>query len=184
LDATLTTANDARNLQTQLNNVNSTLVPVSPNPVDVAWGEARPAYPLDTVFIHPVSFAGESFQAKIDKVQKHLNDNNAYGVIVSALDEVAWLLNLRGSDVDCNPVFYAYVLVTVDQTVLYIQQEKLTDEVKDYLQGVQIRPYHAVFDDLKALQAGLNGKKVFVDGSTSMAIEEAIGAVSPCIYTI
>jgi hypothetical protein len=60
----------------------------------------------------------------------------------------------------------------------------LTDEVKDYLQGVQIRPYHAVFDDLKALQAGLNGKKVFVDGSTSMAIEEAIGAVSPCIYTI
>ncbi|KAI8889077.1 hypothetical protein K501DRAFT_329437 [Backusella circina FSU 941] len=176
LDATLTTANDARDLQTQLGNVNSTLVPVSPNPVDVAWAEARPAYPLDPVFVHPVSFAGEAFQSKLDKVRKHLHDHHAHGVMVSALDEIAWLLNLRGSDVDCNPVFYAYVLVTVDQTVLYIQQEKVTDEVKAYLEGVEIRPYHGVFEDLRALQAGLNGKKVFVDGSTSMAIVEAMGA--------
>lgn len=171
------TITDAQELKEQLKAVQSELVPVSPNPVDVAWGSNRPQRSHDKVFIHPLEFAGQDYKEKLDKVRKYLFEKKQFGVIVSALDEVAWLFNLRGSDIDCSPVFYAYAVVTLTKVVLYIQPEKLTETVRQHLCDVQIRPYDAIFDDLKNM--GLVGdQKMYVDQNTSMAIASAIGLVN------
>ncbi|KAI9487677.1 MAG: hypothetical protein EXX96DRAFT_473102, partial [Benjaminiella poitrasii] len=178
LDATLITASDAHDLQTRLDTVQSRLVPVKRNLVDIAWGNERPPPPHDKVFIHPIEYAGESHIDKLNTLRQHLEKENRYGIIVSALDEVAWLFNLRGSDVDCNPVFYAYALITQVESKLYINSEKLTTEVQQHLEGILIRPYEDIFNDLKELKSTLSSanQKLLIDGNTSLAIEEAVGS--------
>jgi Xaa-Pro aminopeptidase len=123
-------------------------------------------------------FLGESHQDKLLKIRQHLKEKNQYGVIVSALDEIAWLFNLRGSDVECNPVFYAYAVVTQDDAILYINPEKLTESVRQHLEGIQLKPYDAIFADLAQLKDTLNSsqQKMLIDNNTSLAIEEAVGA--------
>ncbi|KAI8982649.1 peptidase M24, structural domain-containing protein [Pilobolus umbonatus] len=172
LDASLTLLEDARDLRTRLKTKESTLVSVKPNPVDVVWAD-RPALPTTQVFIQPLEYAGQSFEKKLEDVRQHIQHTQKYGLIVSALDEVAWLFNLRGSDVVCNPVFYAYALITEEETILYIDENKLSAEVKDYLKGVIVKPYLAVFDDLHHLK--LNDKKLLIDMNTSLAIADAVG---------
>ncbi|KAI8971587.1 peptidase M24, structural domain-containing protein [Mycotypha africana] len=187
LDATLTTVADARELKERLDTVQSELVPVEKNLVDMAWGSDRPSPPLDRVMIHPMEFAGKkdtkkrkSYQEKLLEVRAYLEEQKQYGVIISALDEIAWLFNLRGSDVDCNPVFYAYAIVTRKDAYLYIHPDKLTSEVRQYLEGVCSRPYDVIFDDLKQqFRQELTlapEQKMIIDGNTSLAIEEAVGA--------
>ncbi|CEP17177.1 hypothetical protein [Parasitella parasitica] len=182
LDAALTTVADAQDLRERLSTVDSVLVPVERNLVDIAWGDERPSTPHDKVFVHSVEFAaqilGETHQDKLSKVVQHLKEKDRFGIIVSALDEVAWLFNLRGSDVDCNPVFYAYAVVTQSQPTLYINPEKLTPAVRDHLEGVELKPYDAIFDDLRQLKNTLasSNQKFLIDGNTSLAIEEAVGA--------
>jgi Xaa-Pro aminopeptidase len=125
-----------------------------------------------------VEFAGESHQDKLEKVRQHLKTKHQFGVIVSALDEIAWLFNLRGSDVDCNPVFYAYAIVTQQDATLYINPEKLTNDVRQHLEGIQLKPYDAIFSDLASSREQLvsTKQKMLIDGNTSMAIEEAAGS--------
>ncbi|KAI7907495.1 uncharacterized protein BX663DRAFT_424720 [Cokeromyces recurvatus] len=178
LDATLITASDAHDLQARLDTVQSQLVPIKRNLVDIAWANERPLPPYDKVFIHPIEYAGESHHDKLDKLRQHLKKNNRYGVIISALDEVAWLFNLRGSDVDCNPVFYAYALITQEDSILYINSEKLTTDVLQHLEGIIIKTYDDVFNDLRQLKNTLSlvNQKILIDNSTSLAIEEAIGS--------
>ncbi|CAO3666613.1 unnamed protein product [Rhizopus stolonifer] len=174
MDTTLTTVSDGRELKEQLKEVQSEIVPVSPNPVDVVWGSDRPQRSHDPLFIHPIEFAGESHQEKINKVHKYLFKSKYSGVIVSALDEVAWLFNLRGSDVECSPVFYGYALITQTEAILYVQSEKITPAVAQHLQGVQIKPYDSIFDDLRTFQL-IDDQKMCIDENTSMAIALAIG---------
>ncbi|KAG1146496.1 hypothetical protein G6F37_004665 [Rhizopus arrhizus] len=174
MDSTLITLSDARELEEQLKTVQSHLIPVSPNPVDLAWGSDRPQRSHDALFIHTIKYAGEAYQDKLNKVHKYLFEKKYFGVIVSALDEIAWLFNLRGSDVDCSPVFYAYALITQTEATLYVQQEKLTEAVHQHLQGVQLKPYGAIFDELKTVQL-TDGQKICIDENTSMAIALAIG---------
>ncbi|GAA5809696.1 hypothetical protein MFLAVUS_003109 [Mucor flavus] len=176
LDATLTTVADAHDLQSRLDAVNSRLIPVRRNLVDLAWGSHRPSTPHDKVFVHPIEYAGESHQDKLEKVRQYLRSKNQFGVIVSALDEIAWLFNLRGSDVDCNPVFYAYATVTTTETTLYINPEKLTDSVRQHLHGIELKPYDAIFQDLSGLKTQLTTQKFLIDGNTSLAIETAVGS--------
>jgi Xaa-Pro aminopeptidase len=177
MDSTLITLSDARELEEQLKTVQSHLIPVSPNPVDLAWGSDRPQRSHDALFIHTIKYAGEAYQDKLNKVHKYLFEKKYFGVIVSALDEIAWLFNLRGSDVDCSPVFYAYALITQTEATLYVQQEKLTEAVHQHLQGVQLKPYDAIFDELKTVQL-TDGQKICIDENTSMAIALAIGLVN------
>lgn len=123
---------------------------------------------------------GKSHQDKLSDLKKYIDEKNAYGLIVSALDEVAWLYNLRGSDVECNPVFYAYSIVTLDDAILYVEDSKVTDEVRQHLgDHVILKPYAAVFDDLQALSSKLqsSGKKLLTNSKTSLAVEVAVGEV-------
>ena len=172
---------DARVLSEALKSVQSTLVPVHENPVDKAWGAARPGPPMDPVFTHPTQFAGKSLAAKLEDLRKYIEGKNAYGVVVSALDEIAWLFNLRGSDVECNPVFYSYAIVSQSEAILYVEAAKVTDDVREHLgDSVTLKPYAQVFDDLKKIGEELNssGKKLLTNNKTSLAVEVAAGQVS------
>lgn len=115
------------------------------DPLDAIWAD-RPAVPTDKVNIQPMEFAGETAGSKLERIRKALRTLHADGMLVSALDDIAWTLNLRGTDVHCNPVFVSYLLISSSEATLYIDKEKLTAEVEEYLhgQGVQTAAYDAV----------------------------------------
>ena len=111
----------------------------------------RPKIPENTVEIYPLKYAGESSRDKITRIRKALRDVHADGMLMSALDDIAWTLNLRGTDVHCNPVFVSYLLISSKDVTLYINKVKLTPEVEDYLkaEGIRIAPYEDVKKGLK-----------------------------------
>ena len=120
------------------------------DPLARIWKD-RPEIPENKVFIQPMKFAGETCSHKITRIREQLRSLHADGILVSALDDVAWTLNLRGNDVHCNPVFVAYLLIDSKKAVLYINRDKLTDEVETYLheEGVCVNNYEDVVDGLK-----------------------------------
>lgn len=110
--------------------------------INEVWSD-RPALPLDPPFIYELKYAGVSCADKLEAIRTKLASRNADGILVSTLDEIAWTLNLRGNDVECNPVFISYLLITAHDAVLFIDPAKMTDEVENYLKssGVQWLPY-------------------------------------------
>ncbi|KAI8319975.1 Creatinase/aminopeptidase [Martensiomyces pterosporus] len=154
------------------------LVPIEDNLVDIVWGSQRPVRPEDKVFIQDLKYSGEAHGDKIARVRAELEKQGVDGLVVAALDEVAWLFNLRGSDVSYNPVFYAYGLVTKDDVVLYIEDVKLTDDVREHLKGIKVQPYSAIFGELAQLSSALvQSKRQLLAGRTaSWALVEALGA--------
>lgn len=153
VDPTVITAPDARKLsETLLKKAGKHLVGVTENLVDQVWGSARPARPKEKVKVLAEKFSGKSFESKIEELRKELDKKKAVGVVISMLDEVAWLFNLRGSDIPYNPVFFSYAVVTPTNATIYVDSDKLTTEVTDHLGSkVQIRPYHSLFSDLTAM---------------------------------
>jgi Xaa-Pro aminopeptidase len=109
------------------------------------WAD-RPAIPVNKVELQPIELSGEDAQSKLLDIRKALREQHADGMLMAALDDIAWTLNLRGSDVHCNPVFVSYLLITSTNAILYISKEKLTSEVCDYLKTnrVSIAPYEDV----------------------------------------
>lgn len=122
----------------------------TPNFVDQVWSTARPAFPASTIFVHPVCYAGRSVQDKMDDVRQKMREKEATVLIVTALDEIAWLLNLRGADVDYNPVFWAFVIVTLDHAILYVNSMRFGDGVASHLAdaNVSVQPYTSLYSDL------------------------------------
>ena len=120
------------------------------NPLDRIW-YGRPQIPQNPVEIQPLELAGEETTSKLSRIRQALRQRHADGMLVTALDDIAWTLNLRGSDVHCNPVFVSYLLIAFDKATLYINKVKLTAEVRDYLQsqGVEIADYSEVGKGLK-----------------------------------
>lgn len=120
------------------------------DPLDIVWTD-RPQIPASKVEIQPVELAGESVASKLTRIRKALRDLHADGMLMSALDDVAWTLNLRGTDVHCTPVFVSYLLISTTSATLYINKEKLTPEVEAYLesQGVKMAGYDDVRKGIK-----------------------------------
>ncbi len=120
------------------------------DPLDEIWKD-RPSLPDNKIKVHPMKYAGETTLSKIGRVRKALRDRGADGMLVSALDDIAWLLNLRGTDVHCNPVFVSYLLISTTETTLFVDKCKLTPEVEDYLesQDVKVASYEEVGDGLR-----------------------------------
>ena len=102
------------------------------DPLDLIWTD-RPPVPQDKIAIHPMEYAGEACRDKLGRIRRRLRDKHAYGMLVSALDDIAWTLNLRGSDVHCNPVFVAYLLIDPERATLFTDAAKLSPEVRAYL---------------------------------------------------
>ena len=112
------------------------------DPAEELWTD-RPPIPKNKVEVQPLEFAGESAEGKIERVRQALREQNAGSIVISQLDDIAWLLNMRGSDVHCNPVFVSYLLITLDEVTLFIDSEKLDETARNYLKGigVKVRPY-------------------------------------------
>lgn len=121
------------------------------DPTQQLWTD-RPALPLTPVEVQPLALAGETVQSKLQRIRQQLKEDGVDALVVSQLDEVAWLLNLRGTDVHCNPVFVSYVMLSTDDCTLYINKEKLTPEVSAHLQeaGVAVKAYDAFEADLSS----------------------------------
>jgi len=157
--------------------VGSSLVPVSHNLIDLIW-EGRPARPASKLLTLSTKTTGRTHTEKIQQLRKDLEKKNVAGFVVSGLDEVAWLFNLRGSDVHCNPVFFSYAIVTPDYVNLYLQEKSVSSEVREHLGAeVTIKPYETVFDDLRALAAPLqaNNQKFLLGARTNLAMAVALG---------
>lgn len=120
------------------------------DPMQRIW-ENRPSIPANAVEIQPIEYAGEAIQDKMARVRRALRDVHADGMLISALDDIAWILNLRGSDVHCNPVFVSYLLIASDKATLFVNEQKLPAEVKGYLiqAGVSIAPYDPIQKGLR-----------------------------------
>lgn len=120
------------------------------DPLQEIW-KNRPAVPTNPVEIQPLEYAGETAASKIGRIRKSLRCLHADGMLVSALDDIAWTLNLRGTDVHCNPVFVSYLLIASDKVSLFVDGAKLTEQVKSYLAetGIDIYNYNKVEDGLK-----------------------------------
>lgn len=145
----------------------ASLTGVKENLVDVVWGSERPPRPLEKVKALPEKYAGKPFQEKIEDLRKELDKKKAAGMIVSMLDEIAWLFNLRGNDIPYNPVFFSYAAITPTTATVYIDSGKLTAEAKEHLgKGVAIRPYESLFTDLKSFSENA-GKETQSNGNTS-----------------
>ncbi|KAI5208566.1 hypothetical protein E4T39_01371 [Aureobasidium subglaciale] len=177
VDPTTITAPDARKLSEKIKKKGGKdLVAVKENLVDSVWGSARPARPNEKVDVLTLDFAGKKFQDKIDDLRKDLDKKKSAGFVVSMLDEVAWLYNLRGSDIPYNPVFFSYALISPTTTTLYIDDSKLTAAAKTHLSGVEVRPYDAIFTDMEAFSSNSTGEsKYLVSNKASWALYQALG---------
>lgn len=148
VDAWVNTTSEVEHLQNELKAYGLTLR-TDLDPYAEIWTD-RPAIPQSKAFIQGLEFAGESAASKIQRIRKKIGQN---AIVVSSLEEVAWTLNLRGDDVAYTPFILSYVLITPNDTLLYICKEKVTPEVADSLkqEGVDLREYDDIIADLQAL---------------------------------
>ena len=111
----------------------------------------RPSIPLNPIEIQPLALTGEDAQSKLARIRKALREQHADGMLMAQLDDIAWTLNLRGSDVHCNPVFVSYLLIASQRVTLYINKEKVTADVQRYLadNGIEVAPYEDVAKGLR-----------------------------------
>ncbi|MCI7491036.1 MAG: aminopeptidase P family protein [Bacteroidales bacterium] len=145
---------------------------------EAIWTD-RPARPKNPAFVHDEALAGEDVDSKISRVVDALDAADADGLLITALDEIAWLLNLRGSDVDYTPVVIAFAYVSEDERVLFIDSEKVTSEVKDHLKkyGVKIKDY----DDIEKFLGKISSTAtVMVDPNR---VSDALGQAMICNKT-
>nr|POE93685.1 xaa-pro aminopeptidase 1 [Quercus suber] len=136
------------------------------NLVDEVWGESRPKPPKKPIRIHDLKYAGLDVASKLSSLRSELVDAGSSAIVISVLDEVAWLLNLRGSDVPHSPVMYAYLIVELDGAKLFMDNSKVTPEVMDHLKkaGIELRPYDCILSEIESLAA--QGTHLWLDTSS------------------
>ena len=136
------------------------------------WMEGRPAIPADKLYPYSADFAGETVESKIARMREQLAKKKANAMIVSALDEIAWLLNIRGNDVEYNPVVISYLVLEADKCTLFVDQSKLDSAAQNYLDfnRIDVQPYEAVFEYIHSL----NGTVLYDGAKVNEALFEAI----------
>ncbi|KAG8629740.1 hypothetical protein KVT40_001359 [Elsinoe batatas] len=184
VDPSTITAPEARKLGEKIRKKGGKdLVAVKENLVDLVWGKDKPARPNEPAKVLSNDFSGKPYQEKIEELRKEIDKKKAAGMVVSMLDEIAWLFNLRGNDIPYNPVFFSYAVITPTTSTLYIDETKLVGNATAHLAGVTIRPYDAIFSDIEALAASsptTNGasipkKKYLISTKASWALSKALG---------
>lgn len=150
IDGMVNSTNSIKELISDLRTQGGITLRTNFDPLERIWQD-RPAIPENPVVIHPLEYAGEPIREKLARIRKALREKHADGMLMAALDDIAWTLNLRGSDVHCSPVFVSYLLISTTEVTLYINKVKLTPEVIGYLQdeGVGVKPYNQVKQGLK-----------------------------------
>ena len=150
LDGMVNSYHETMGLIADLRKSGGIMVRTNFDPLGLIWTD-RPAIPANPVEIQPMEFAGESVASKISRIRTALRQRHADGMLISALDDIAWTLNLRGTDVHCVPVFVSYLLISSQQVSLYVDSAKINDEVKAYLteNGISLYPYNKVAEGLE-----------------------------------
>ena len=150
IDGMVNTANSVKGLIRDLRAQGGITLRTNFDPLQRIWQE-RPAISENPVVIQPLEYAGETTHEKLARIRKALREQHADGMLMTALDDIAWTLNLRGSDVHCSPVFVSYLLISTTEVTLYINKVKLTPDVVSYLQaeGVGVKSYEEVRQGLK-----------------------------------
>ena len=162
------------------------------DPFKSIWKD-RPPNPQNPIFILPIQYAGEGCQEKVVRIRQQMEKDNIDVILITALDEIAWVLNLRGSDVHCNPVFISYLLISHRDVKLFIDERKLTPEVKSYLNDCEVKvyPYIDFYSDLEqntcvdkvladpaflnyAIYQGLSSHSELIERKTYVAFMKAI----------
>lgn len=136
------------------------------------WTEGRPAIPADKLYPYSADFAGETVESKIARMREQLAKKKADAMIVSALDEIAWLLNIRGNDVEYNPVVISYLVLEADKCTLFVDRAKLDSAAQNYLDfnRIDVQPYEAVFEYIRSLK----GTVLYDGAKVNEALFEAI----------
>lgn len=137
------------------------------DPMSRIWTD-RPALPQKPIRKHPMEWAGATAADKLTAIRRRLAAVHADGMLVSALDDIAWTLNLRGADIECNPVFIAYLLIASRGATLFAECSRVSDEVKEYLNdnGVELRPYNKIGEGL----AQYFEYSILMDGNETAAL--------------
>ena len=150
VDGMVMATSDVESLIADLRAEGGITVRTNLDPLAEIWKD-RPVIPLNKVEIQPEEFTGESVGSKLTRIRKEIKTNHSNGMLVTALDDIAWTLNLRGTDVHCNPVFVSFLLIREDDATLFIDERKLPAEVSVYLHdnGINVLPYDAVTKALK-----------------------------------
>ncbi|KAF8012463.1 hypothetical protein BT93_I0586 [Corymbia citriodora subsp. variegata] len=153
------------------------LVQTSTNLVDEVW-KNRPPLEINPVNVHALEFAGRSATDKLKDLRERLTQEKARGMIITALDEVAWLYNIRGSDVSYCPVVHAFAIVTPTSAFFYVDQRKLSSEVSGYLRenGIEAREYSAVSTDVSLLGSNQLGPCSFKETQSEVSEGTGIGS--------
>ena len=164
VDGMCMTYADVSDLKTELKHNGGITVRTNLDILDRVWTD-RPSVPLNSVRIQPLEYAGESCRDKLGRIRSSLLRRGAGGMLMTQLDDIAWTLNLRGTDVHCTPVFVAWLIVAEEVAALYIKDEKLSPEVIDYLhaEGVAVDDYDNIIDALNSY----DGYTLLIDPATT-----------------
>ena len=138
------------------------------------WTEGRPAIPNDKLYPYSADFAGETVESKLARIREIVNrksSNRKWELVISALDEIAWLLNIRGNDVEYNPVVISYAVLEDDKCTLFVNAEKMDSPAQNYFDfnNIEVKPYEAVYDYL----ASLTGTVIYDGARVNEALYEA-----------
>ena len=150
IDGSVMTAAAVEQLVAELRSEGGLTLRTNIDPLRTIWTD-RPPLPTAPIEIQPMQYAGKSARDKIAEIRNALRKEHADGMLVAALDDIAWTLNLRGSDVHCNPVFVSYLLIDSKKATLFVDKRKITPAVADYLrnEGVSVADYDKVGQGLK-----------------------------------
>ena len=150
IDGMTSTANYVKNLKNGLRHQGGITLRTNFDPLQRIW-TARPSIPMNPIVPQPLEYAGEDTPSKLARIRQALREQHADGMLMASLDDIAWTLNLRGSDVHCNPVFISYLLISTQSATLFVHEEKLTAEARQSLtaSGVTTAPYTAVTEGLR-----------------------------------
>ena len=183
LDGMVNSYNYVKDLIYPLRKLGGITLRTNLDPLEQIW-ENRPSLPANPVEIQPLEYAGETLASKVARIRKSLRELHADGMLVSALDDIAWTLNLRGTDVHCNPVFISYLLIESDKVSLFVDDNKLSPEVKQYLQDNQVSLYN--YNKVEKCLESYSEYNILLDGDETsyylwktVKCQEIVAAGSP-----
>lgn len=183
LDGMVNSYNYVKDLSYSLRKLGGITLRTNLDPLEQIW-ENRPSLPANPVEIQSLEYAGETLVSKVARIRKSLRELHADGMLVSALDDIAWALNLRGTDVHCNPVFVSYLLIESDKVSLFVDDNKLSPEVKQYLQDNQVSLYN--YNKVEKCLESYSEYNILLDGDETsyylwktVKCQEIVAAASP-----
>lgn len=166
-----------KTIEKELNAAECNLIGIERNLIDDVWGDDQPPLTSNKMITLKLDFAGETIAKKWEQVRQQMKVQNTSALIVTALDEIAWFLNLRGSDIEFNPVFFAFMIVTHDDIVLFADSHKLPDNFKDHQcennVQISIQPYESIGDSVREIVSNSDGK-IWISSTSSLYLNSLV----------